>query len=117
MTTQGSDFQRERESLAAIAKLESERDGLLSVLQDAAECLSRLPDVDGAYRVTVLAEVHAAVATFSSREVPIPDRELALSIALDYFKVAVLANDLENTIHYRAKIMELAEMRQIPCGK
>lgn len=35
---------------------------LREALRDAEQCLLRLPDVEGAYRVTVLAQVRAALA-------------------------------------------------------
>jgi|SRR5689334_18850044 len=51
-----------RPQAEANARLIASAPALLSALRDCAEALSRLPDVDGAYRATCLHQARAAIA-------------------------------------------------------
>lgn len=44
-----------------------ERDALCSALEDALECLKRMPEVDGAYRQTVMQQIRQALAQSGER--------------------------------------------------
>ena len=56
-----SDRETAEANAALICVAVNSFDAMRSTLQDVRECLKRLPDVDGAYRVTVLQEVETAL--------------------------------------------------------